>query len=104
MELSVLINHIRGLTMADTDDKALLLSSLVEEVGEVATALAVERGHKYKVLTESIEDECVDVIISALAIIFTNRNYSQEKVVEVMTNKVHKWQSNLKIKNIKCSK
>jgi len=72
---------------------------LVEEVGEVATALNVTRHGKGKTLTESAKQECVDVILSALELFF-DEGGTVPYLVEYMSIKQRKWERRLDEKRV----
>lgn len=63
---------------------------LQEEVGEVAECIEVEMGMKQRELKESLEDECVDVVIAALGNYF-NAGGSLDNLFNVMKKKSKKW-------------
>ncbi len=63
---------------------------LAEETGEVATAMAVERGLKNKTLKENSASECVDVIISAIGL-FYKLGGTDEELIEIFGRKSKRW-------------
>jgi len=81
-----------------TDDQ--YLQYIVEEVGEVATCLAVKAGLKDKILTEPTESECCDVIISTLGLLLRNPEWDLDKVVAQMSKKVERWENRLNTKKV----
>ncbi len=71
-------------------NKPAFLLYLLEEVGEVAQCIEVERGMKKRKLKESLEDECVDVVVAALGNYF-NAGGDLDNLFEIMKNKSKKW-------------
>lgn len=65
----------------------------VEEMGEIATCIAVGEGNKDRVLVEPTESECCDAIISILGLIARNPNWDYNKVVATISAKLPKWES-----------
>lgn len=63
---------------------------LAEEVGEVATAMATEAGLKNKTLKESSRSECVDVVVSAIAL-FYKLGGTEKEFGEVCEFKSQRW-------------
>lgn len=72
------------------DDLAWMNLYLVEEVGEVATCIAVEHGLKNKNPKETTSQECVDVIISALGLFFASGG-TMEQLEEYLPYKAKRW-------------
>ncbi len=79
-----------------TNDQCL--HYITEEVGEVATCLAVEAGLKNRVLKESKESELCDVIISSLGLLLRDEEWDYDKVVNQMSKKLERWENRLNIK------
>lgn len=71
-------------------NKAAFLLYLQEEVGEVAECIEVEMGMKNRKTKESLEDECVDVVIAALGNYF-NAGGDLDNLFDVMKKKSKKW-------------
>ena len=91
IEQIVSIEVLKGKTRADH------LLSLMEEVGELATAVAVESGvKKNKKLDEPSHSESVDVLICALALYFAS-NGSIEDLGVLIERKLDKWIKNEKL-------
>lgn len=86
---------IRRITQAAKQDvvagnKAAFLLYLQEEVGEVAECIEVEMGMKNRNVKESLEDECVDVVVAALGNYF-NAGGDMDNLCEVLKKKSKKW-------------
>lgn len=77
------------------------LACLVEECGEIATALLVKEGRKRRELKEDAKCECVDTVITALCI-FYNLGGTHKELKETMKVKLEKWER--KAKEIRESK
>lgn len=71
-------------------NKAAFLLYLQEEVGEMAECIEVEMGMKNRTLKESLEDECVDVVVAALGNYF-NAGGDLDNLFKVMRRKSKKW-------------
>lgn len=71
------------------------LANLIEETGELSTALLVEAGQKLKPLPESSLSESVDVTICALAM-FYKLGGTKELLAHIMSYKVDKWERNMR--------
>lgn len=72
-----------------------LLSSMMEEVGELSRELKIEekvQGNTYKQPDEGSIIESEDVIITALAMYFA-RGGNISELEEIMSKKVNKWES-----------
>jgi len=65
---------------------------LGEEVGEVAHAIAAERGLKRNDLKEPPKSECVDVIISSLGL-FAKLGGTYKEFGKIFDKKSRKWDS-----------
>lgn len=96
MKFEKLIDRIKICTDQDpaSDNERLLY--IVEEVGEVATCLAVNSGFKNKVLKESTEEECCDVVITALGLLLRNEDWDSERVLKTISKKLEKWEKRVK--------
>lgn len=66
------------------------LISLVEEVGELSTAIAVESGNKVKKLTENSQREALDVVICGLATYFAAGGKIDD-INTIVNEKLTKW-------------
>jgi NTP pyrophosphatase (non-canonical NTP hydrolase) len=67
--LNKVIERIVSLTKSDGKSGEIFFLSLVEEVGELAKAIKVERGIvKHKKLEEGVEAEAADVFICAIGL------------------------------------
>lgn len=67
---------------------------LMEEVGEVSTALNVKYHKKGKELTETPAEECVDVILSTLEI-FLDEGGDTDLLIKHANFKLNRWASRL---------
>lgn len=76
------------------------LLGMVEEVGEVAQAINVEKHGKNKKLDESIAEECVDVLISSLELFFDHSG-DFDLLFRQMKRKIDRWESRLDKRNKK---
>ena len=74
-----------------------VLAKLQEEVGELATEVNISTGFLNKPAgKDGINGEAVDVIITALDMIFIdNPNVTEEEILELVQKKVNKWKSYL---------
>ena len=73
-----------------------LLSSMMEEVGELSRDLKIEEkivGNTYKTLEEGSIIESVDVLITALAMYFA-RGGNISELEYIMNKKIDKWERN----------
>ena len=87
-----LIERIRVLALKDPS-YPYFTEYLVEEVGELSTAIAQEKGLKQsKSLTETTEEEAIDVINVALAIILRNPKWGWDEIKDYMDKKVSRWE------------
>lgn len=76
----------------DRGEEMDYLSYLTEEVGEVATCLAVKKGLKNKVPKETTEQECCDVIVTALALAYkSNPKWKWSDVTAYLEKKIDRW-------------
>jgi NTP pyrophosphatase (non-canonical NTP hydrolase) len=81
----------------ENENSYTILAHLLEELGEVSTALCVEDNSKvkgYKKLDESSSDECVDVLICVMSLFF-NRGGNMDQLMDVAETKLNKWESKL---------
>jgi NTP pyrophosphatase (non-canonical NTP hydrolase) len=91
IEQIVLTESKQGKTKADH------LISLVEEVGELSTAIAVEDGKKkYKQLNEPSTNEAADAIICSLAVYFAAGGLVED-LEPLIERKLDKWIKNEKL-------
>jgi NTP pyrophosphatase (non-canonical NTP hydrolase) len=91
IEQIVLAESKLGKTKADH------LISLVEEVGELATAIAVESGSKpHKKLDEPSTNEAADVVICALATYYSAGGLVED-LESLIQRKLDKWIKNEKL-------
>lgn len=74
------------------DAPAFLLYA-TEELGEIATCIAVEEGLKDRVLKEPKESEACDAILSLIGLIARNPDWDFDKIIETMNHKLPKWES-----------
>lgn len=76
-----------------------VLASLMEEVGELATEVAIEEGYSQKeVGKDGIIGEAIDIITCALDIIWVTHKYLPPEVLEnkvriILKSKLEKWKS-----------
>jgi NTP pyrophosphatase (non-canonical NTP hydrolase) len=76
-----------------------VLASLVEEVGELATEVAVREGYSNKATVEGIMAEGVDVITCVLDLIWVNYEdtYTPQEIEDAIMNtlkiKLAKWRA-----------
>jgi len=81
--------------------KSDVFFSLVEEVGELATELAVDSGHSKKPEgKDGITGEAVDVIICALDLIWVHNHSTTEEELEkylneIVKTKLAKWRAKI---------
>lgn len=75
-----------------------VLASLMEEVGELATEVAIEGGYSSKDREEGIMGECVDIVTCALDMIwlhYTRIGLSEEvieqQIMLILQSKLDKW-------------
>lgn len=70
-----------------------VLASLMEEVGELATEVAIEEEYSSKPAgKDGVVGEAVDVIICALDMIHThNPLVSEDRIMEILHSKLNKW-------------
>ena len=90
-----LLERIRSVIVKDKGYPNNVAEYLNEECGEVNTALAVEKGLKNRKLEETTEQECVDVIVVALAIILRNKEWGLKEIKEYMDVKIKKWEKSV---------
>lgn len=76
-------------------DPNISLLSLLEEVGELSTALTVEQGNKKRKLKESALEESVDVLICA-ADLFFSLGGNVSFLVKYGMKKLRKWEKKCK--------
>lgn len=91
---------IADITTIDIKYKTVadLMLSTSEELGELATAIKVERevfGNKHKTLNEPAKNEAVDLIICGLSVYFA-LNGNMNELEDIMMKKLQKWQKNQK--------
>ena len=90
-------NLFDRIKIASQHDKAVdaqsMLLYVTEELGEVATCIAVEEGLKDRVLKEPKESELCDIIISAAGLILRNPEWDYDRIVQTMGQKLPKWES-----------
>lgn len=84
---------VKSLSDENPLDKNTVFLHLVEEVGEVATCLEVEKS-KRKKLKESPRVECMDVILTALDLYFKTGGTVQD-FDQICFNKLSKWKGHL---------
>lgn len=74
-------------------DLSYIFTHLVEEVGELATELAIETGKSYKAAGEDgIVGEAVDAIICLIDIISMHQpEVTPEQLDAIMQKKLNKW-------------
>lgn len=94
-QLSNLINDVFETTDLDPCDENALLQCLVEEVGEVSTALLVESGVKRKNISENSKEEAVDVVLAAL-ILYRKLGGSKEHFIDYANIKLIKYKTRAK--------
>lgn len=72
-----------------------VLSKMMEEVGELAQEVGIKEGYqKRKPGKDGVLGEAVDVIITALDLIFIdNPNIERMEVIDVLNKKLEKWKS-----------
>lgn len=86
-----LFERIIAVAKADAAvNDAEMLLYLTEEVGEVATCIAVNSGLKRRKLDEPVESELADVLISTLGMLGRKVNY--ETIIAMMEKKLPKWE------------
>lgn len=80
-----------------------ILASLMEEVGELSTEVAVQQGDSYKPAGEDgIIGEAVDVIICALDMIFMDAKVDitdedlEDVIMRILKRKLEKWKQKSK--------
>ncbi len=88
------IKDLTDLSYAKGDDVEKVMLSTGEEFGEVATCVAVDLGHKNKILEEPTTNECVDLAICALSIFFLSGG-KLEDIVAIGNKKLTKWEEQL---------
>lgn len=91
-----ILNRIKILSLSDNIYD--LIASSSEELGEVAKAVLVEDGKKWKKkkkqLKESSASESVDLTICALAM-FYNRGGTDAELIRILEKKLNKWENNV---------
>lgn len=95
------LKRVYHLTFKDLDNGGTLddlFRHTVEEVGEVSAAMTVEMGQKNKKLKETATEECVDLVICALALFYAHGGTGAE-LVTIGNKKLDKWQNNYKPAN-----
>lgn len=92
MKIEPLIDRIRRCSDLDKSSDDQILLFIAEEVGEVATCLAVKNGLKKRELKEPVESECCDIIINCVALILRNEKWDSEKILKTMSKKLEKWE------------
>ncbi len=88
-----LLEKVKDLSEESPLDVTTVFLHLVEEVGEVATALEVGKSNR-KVLTEPTSHECIDVILCALDVYFKSGGTIMD-FGRAAQNKMIKWKTNL---------
>lgn len=74
-----------------------VLSSLMEEVGELATEVAIWDGHSTKTSSEDgVLGEAIDVIICAVDLIYITHRTPEEEIHKILKEKLAKWYKNKK--------
>lgn len=71
-----------------------VLAKMMEEVGELSTEISIIEGYSTKKSGEDgIIGECVDVIITAVDLIFIESpNMKHEQILALVKNKLAKWE------------
>ncbi len=88
MDIDTILKRIKRLTKADKDST---LRSIVEEVGEQALALAVEKQTKHRVLTESVPEETIDIILCCLEML-NHYDWTEAEIKNYAEKKLKKWE------------
>jgi len=72
-----------------------VLSKMMEEVGELAQEVGIKEGYQRRQPgKDGVTGECVDVIITALDLIFVdNPEVERMDILEVLNKKLAKWAS-----------
>ena len=91
MNFEELYKRIQRCSAGDIAHTPEMLSYIVEEVGEVALALAVEGRLKNKELKETTPQECCDVINSTLGLV-ARYGWSMDDILTYMDKKLKKWE------------
>lgn len=92
--MNEIISTLKEIVKRDPGSKLDYLAYLTEEVGEVATAIAVDNGTKNKKLKESVEQECCDVIVTAIATILKfNSDWTWKEIKDYIEQKANRWSS-----------
>lgn len=90
-----ILSIIRHASNAVDDDRTPdeVFKSLVEEVGELATELAIESGHSVKPKgKDGILGESIDVILCAIDLIYKKQpDITEEEILDIIYNKCQKW-------------
>lgn len=87
-----LFERVKKCSQKEKGSNIDILSYIMEEVGEVATCLAVEKGLKNRDLDESTPEECVDVIISTLGLL-VRYNMDYDTFSQYLSKKLNKWEA-----------
>lgn len=82
-------------------DIADVFTSLIEEVGELSTEIAIERGHSHKLPGEDgIIGEAVDVVLCAIDEMYIHKpNITEDEISNIIRKKCNKWILNIQDKN-----
>ncbi len=78
----------------DIADNSRMLVYIVEEVGEVALALAVEDGLKDRELKETTPEECCDLLNSTLGLI-ARYGWTADDILAYQSKKLQKWEKRI---------
>lgn len=76
----------------------ILINNSIEELGEFSKAYAVEQGYKDGNLVESSQEEAVDVIICAMALLYSVGG-TDEHLYSYGLKKLKKWEEKSKFSN-----
>jgi NTP pyrophosphatase (non-canonical NTP hydrolase) len=71
-----------------------LFRNTTEELGEVAAAVSIEDGEKFKPLPEPSKVECVDLVICALSLFFA-RGGQVDELRKIADTKLPKWEQRI---------
>lgn len=90
-----IIQKIQHLQKRDpAEDLSDIFLYAQEEMGEVAESLAVRKGFKNRQLREPLTSECVDVVISILALFYAAGG-SIDGLADKLENKILRWEKRL---------
>jgi NTP pyrophosphatase (non-canonical NTP hydrolase) len=92
-DLSKIAKKIQKLTLEQTSNVDVRLRHTIEEIGEFAAAVTIEKGEKNKKCGESSISEAVDVVICALSLLYVQGGTTDD-FITIAKKKLKKWKKN----------